>query len=423
VLLRSLALLGRGLAAEVDPVILFALLLELFIFVVIVLGFVGGLAMVALALVCAVLAVIAWRTRRRGLSVALVGGALILVPGVVILDLTWRLAAWFFPPLVAEQRKFEAESREKPTLDPAIEDVRRFVKAEATYHAVNGSYFDTPECLARPQDCIPGYTGPAFLDARTASLGQRGGFTWSFHPGAAPPGLEGMPKLSRSSIGAYALLGVPTGVPATSAAHSVCGDFRGVCTFHGSDLHGKAACPGDCPQHIPWKDDTPPVIVAFDPPRAFPGARVKVTAAGSIRIEDWRFGGVAVQYGGVGDNRAELVVPNGAVSGKISLTTPYGTATSATDFVVLTYTRLRIAPTSSRIVVGKDEDLAVTAAVSDGTTVRPEQGLSWASSAPAVAWVDSRGHVQARAPGTARITATFEGLEVVSTVTVAPRAP
>jgi hypothetical protein len=402
--------------------ILFALLLEVVLFVVIVLGLAGGLVMVVTAPVCALLAVRAWRARRRGRSVALMGGALVLVPGVVILAVSWRLAAWFFPPLVAEFRKLDAEKREKPTLDVAIEDVRRFVKAEAAYHAVNGSYFDTPECLARPQRCVPGYTGPSFLDPQTAPLGQRGGFTWSFHPGPAPAGLEGRRDLSRSSIETYALLGVPAGDPAASGARSVCGDFRGVCTFHGSGLSGGTACPGGCVQNLPAVDDTPPVIVGFDPPRALPGARIRVTAAGSIRVEEWQIGGVQVQYGSAGDYRQELVVPKGAVTGRIRVTTPHGTATSATDFVVLRYTVLRIAPTRVRIVASDVETLAVTAVVSDGSTVAPEDGVNWVSSAPSVVSVDSGGRAWGRAPGTARITATFEGLEAVTTVTVAPRS-
>jgi hypothetical protein len=401
--------------------ILFALLIELVIFVVIVLGFVGGLGMVVLSPVFAVLGVLAWRTGRRGRSLALVGGALILIPGVLILGLTWRLSAWFFPPLIAENRKFEAERREKATLDPAMEDVRRFVKAEAMYHAANGSHFDTPECLARPQDCIPGYAGAPFLDAATASLGQRGGFAWSFHPGPPPAGLEGMPSLSRSSIGTYAVLGVPTSN--ASAAHSVCGDFRGVCTFQGSDLHGKAICPGDC-VGVSWlHEDTPPVIVAFDPPSALPGTRIRVTAAGfnGARNPDWRLGGVPAPDPGWGDNRVDLVVPKGAVSGKISVTTPNGTATSASDFVVLAYTGLRVAPTNVRLAAGKEQDLAVTASLSDGTMAELKEGMSWASSAPAVARVDDRGQITGRSPGSARITASFEGLKAVATVTVVPR--
>jgi hypothetical protein len=232
-----------------------------------------------------------------------------------------------------------------------------------------------------------------------------------------------MPSLSRSSIDTYALLGVPTGASNTSA-HSVCGDFGGVCTFNGSDLHGKAACPGDCIRSMWVPEDTPPVIVAFDPSMALPGARIKLTAtAHTHRIEDWRFGGVPVQYGSGGDNGVELVIPQGAVSGKISVVTPNGTATSASDFVVLAYTGLRVAPANVRLVAGQEQDLAVTASLSDGKMAEPKEGMHWASSAPAVAMVDGGGQITARSPGTARITASFEGLKAVATVTVVPRGP
>ena len=405
--------------------VLFALLLGLVILVLVVLGFVTGAGMVLLAPVLVVAAVGSWRRGRRGLSLLLVGGAFVLVPGLVILDLSWRLAAWYFPPILAEHRRFEAEQLEKPTLGPASDDVERFVKAEAAYHAANGSHFDKPECLVRPQDCIPGYTGPPFLDAKGAGLGTHGGFTWTFHPGAPPAGLEGKTQISRSSIETYALVGVPVGASAPSTAHSVCGDFKGVCIFQGSD-HGKAACVGRCLYGSALGDDTPPVIVAFDPPKAHPGERIRVTAAArGQRIENWRIGGVPVQYGGgpVGwdDYRLELVVPKGAVSGKISVTTPHGTATSASDFVVLNYTGLRVAPASVRLVTGEEQDLTVTASVSDGTTVTLNDGLSYESTAYAVANVDSHGHLSAGRPGTARITARLEGFSAVATVTVAPK--
>jgi hypothetical protein len=398
---------------------LFVLLIDLFLFVVIVVGFVAGLGMVALSILFAVLAVRA-RRRDQSLALALVAGPLILIPGVVTLGQTWRLAAWFFPPLIAEHRRFEAELQEPATLDPATEDVHRFVRAEAMYHASNGSHFDTPKCLVRPQDCIPGYTGPPFLDARIASLGQHGGFAWSFHAGPPPVGLAGMPSLSRSSIDTFALLGVPTDASNTSA-HSVCGDFRGVYTFNGSDLHGQAACPGGA-ERIWGHLDTPPVIVAFDPPMALPGAKIHLAAAVPMDwAADWRFGGVPVESIGRGENGVELVVPKGAVSGKISVVTRTGTATSAGDFVVLAYTGLRVAPANVRLVAGQEQHLAVTASVSNGNMAEPREGMSWASSATAVATVDGGGAITARTPGTATITARLEGLKAVATVTVVPR--
>jgi hypothetical protein len=365
-----------------------------------------GLGLVLLLLAAAL-------ARRSLLSLALVPAA------IVVFWWTWSFGTWALPrlvvPVVAEHRKLQDENRERPTLEPAKESAHRFVVAEARYHAANGSYFDTPACLVHPEKCIPGYSGAAFLDESQASLGRRGGFVWSFHPGPKAPDSADRGKASASSVVTYALLGVP--VDDSGRAHSVCADFRGVCVFPGTSLDGKAACPASCPRTLWGIDETPPVVVAFDPPRAPPGTRVRITGAWPYQTT-WSFGGVPVVHYGSGDNGADLEIPEGAVSGRISARSNNGTAVSATDFVVLRYTGLALAPTALRLAAGGEGRISAVASLSDGTTMELAKGVDWTTDNWDVAHADASGRVTASAPGTATFRARFKGFEASAMVRV-----
>jgi len=175
------------------------------------------------------------------------GGLAVLALSMSCLVPVVLFGAKYGPRMLADLRDIVAEEREKPTLEPALEDVRRFVAAERAYQARNGGFFGTPECLVRPQVCIPGYAGPPFIDAAAASLGRRGGFVWTFHPGPPPDPSAGV---SPSSASGYALLGVRA--EPFDRASSVCGDAHRpnegieVCTFHGRELDAPGACPASC---------------------------------------------------------------------------------------------------------------------------------------------------------------------------------
>jgi type II secretory pathway pseudopilin PulG len=86
----------------------------------------------------------------------------------------------------------------------AIGQLRAFTSAEASYAVGNRMLFDRQECLLRPSDCLPGYSGTPFLQER---LEEKSGFRFTFHPGRAPDALpEGA---SRSSLTGYVLTAVP----------------------------------------------------------------------------------------------------------------------------------------------------------------------------------------------------------------------
>jgi hypothetical protein len=192
--------------------------------------------------------------RRRVLLVA--GGIVALVLSLTCLSPLVFLGVKYGPGIITNLRVAAAEAREKPTLDAAIEDARQFVSAERMYRAKSGGFFGTPECLARPQACIPGYTGPAFIDPAAAALGTRGGFVWTFQPVARA---DTAASPSPSHLSGYALLGVRA--EPSDGSRSVCGDADApdqglkVCTFVGRTVDVPGVCPASCIWHS-WLNES-----------------------------------------------------------------------------------------------------------------------------------------------------------------------
>jgi len=78
-----------------------------------------------------------------------------------------------------------------------------------------------------------------------------------------------------------------------------------------------------------------PVIQSFSPPSGPVGTQVKITGTSFTGATSVTFGGVpATVFTVDSDTQITATVPTGAVTGKIQVTTPGGTATSATDFTV-----------------------------------------------------------------------------------------
>jgi hypothetical protein len=79
----------------------------------------------------------------------------------------------------------------------------------------------------------------------------------------------------------------------------------------------------------------PPKITSFTPTSGITGATVTINGTGFVPGATVKFGAKAsptVTF--VSGTQIKAVVPNGAVTGKISVTTPAGTGTSATNFTV-----------------------------------------------------------------------------------------
>lgn len=92
----------------------------------------------------------------------------------------------------------------------AIGDLRTMLSAETAYQSANQGWFDTVECLVRPRGCIPGYTGPSFLNADFARE-LRYCYHFEFHPGSAA-GADAVRAMgaSPSSLSAFAYVAEPS---------------------------------------------------------------------------------------------------------------------------------------------------------------------------------------------------------------------
>jgi hypothetical protein len=116
---------------------------------------------------------------------------------------------------------------------PPIGDARTVLSAQYAYASANGGFYDTLECLATPNGCIPGYAAnaPTFIDSTLASLRTRDGYVRRFSPGPRPSAEEIInAKASPSSIIAFAYVLVPEKVGETGL-RAYCVDSAGrVCS-------------------------------------------------------------------------------------------------------------------------------------------------------------------------------------------------
>ena len=83
-----------------------------------------------------------------------------------------------------------------------------------------------------------------------------------------------------------------------------------------------------------------------------------------------------------------------------------------------TLTSIAIAPNPVRLAVGNTAQLAVTGTYSDNTRAPLMSGVTYATSAAAVATVSPSGLVEAKGSGSATVTATASGQTATATVTV-----
>jgi hypothetical protein len=106
----------------------------------------------------------------------------------------------------------------------AVGDVRTVLSGEAAYQSVNGGYYDTLECLARPAFCVRGYppTSPSFLDVQLAQQEPYNQYRHWLVPGR--PVTDRPRSASRTSIRTFAYVAVPV----DSRMRSFCGDDTGV---------------------------------------------------------------------------------------------------------------------------------------------------------------------------------------------------
>lgn len=118
----------------------------------------------------------------------------------------------------------------------AIGDLRAVISAEVAYSSSNGGQFDQLECLAKPQECIPGYppSAPVFLNEIPPAV--RAGYQREFQVGMPADGSEvAFANLSPSSVQSFVYLAFPES-PDVTGTRGFCADYTGrICvTMDGS---------------------------------------------------------------------------------------------------------------------------------------------------------------------------------------------
>jgi hypothetical protein len=109
----------------------------------------------------------------------------------------------------------------------AIGDIRTVISAELAYASSNGGHYDQLECLAKPQECIPGYPpdGPSFLQEAFPPV--RSGYQREFQGGLPADASDvAFANLSPSSVQSFVYLAYPA-VPGTTGTRGFCGDYTG----------------------------------------------------------------------------------------------------------------------------------------------------------------------------------------------------
>jgi RHS repeat-associated protein len=165
----------------------------------------------------------------------------------------------------------------------------------------------------------------------------------------------------------------------------------------------------------------PPAITTFAPAQGAIGTTVVVSGHGfdpELQANVISFGGVTAPIVSGSATQLVVTVPAGAATGRITITTAGGTATSATDFVIPLYVRITVAPAATSLAIGEMVQQQAAGVFAGGTSEPLPSGVVWTSSNPAVATVDAGGQVTAIAAGTATITATFAAFTATAAVSV-----
>lgn len=170
----------------------------------------------------------------------------------------------------------------------------------------------------------------------------------------------------------------------------------------------------------------PPVISSFAPSAARVGSSVTIHGTNFDSIaanNDVRFAGIAAQILTASTTDLVVVVPAGASSGRISVTTAGGTGASSTDFVVVSITSLTIVPPTASVEVGETTQLHAMGVRSDGSQVDVSADVVWSTTNTLTISLLSSGSVRGLSTGTATVKATLGTFEAIATITVVPPTP
>ncbi len=159
------------------------------------------------------------------------GGKGLAIGGIVTNGICLLLAPVFIGMIAAIMIPSLLRARVSANEAATIGDIRTVISAQAAYQSVNGGLYEgRPECLAEPSRCLPGYTGPSFLDQNLASLQAKNGYQRQFEVAAGRALPTTASKVSPTSVAAYAYVAVPARQGQTGV-RGFCGDASGVICY------------------------------------------------------------------------------------------------------------------------------------------------------------------------------------------------
>jgi len=164
---------------------------------------------------------------RAGREPAEYGGKGLAIGGIVTNGICLVLAPVFIGMIAAIAIPSLLRARVSANEAATIGDIRTVISAEAAYQSANGGLYEGRlECLAEPSRCLPGYTGPSFLDQTVASLQVKSGYRRHFEVSEQREVPAGTQKVSPTSVGGYAYVAVPANQGQTGV-RAFCGDATG----------------------------------------------------------------------------------------------------------------------------------------------------------------------------------------------------
>jgi YD repeat-containing protein len=169
-----------------------------------------------------------------------------------------------------------------------------------------------------------------------------------------------------------------------------------------------------------------PVISSFAPLAARGGSTVTIhgTSFDPVAAEnEVRFAGAVAQVLSASPTDLVVVVPSGANSGRITVKTVGGLATSSADFTIVSVVSLTIAPQTVSVEVGETTQLRAMGRRSDGSQADVSADVTWSTTQTQIVALLSSGAVRGLTAGAATVKATLGTLEAAATVTVAPPTP
>lgn len=164
---------------------------------------------------------------------------LLLVSLLVVPAMVGIIAAIAIPSLL--------RARTSANEAAAIGNLRTAVSAQTAYQAANDGFFEgQASCLARPQICIPGYSGPPFMDDAMAEQQlTRNGYVLRLLPG--PAARADTTRQSPTSVASFVWVAEP--VSPSTGTRAFCTDQTGVVCFtrerRGFGSLDGTACPPD----------------------------------------------------------------------------------------------------------------------------------------------------------------------------------